>query len=49
MQEPEDALVEEITDKNFDYWLNRPFVGAELRQELAKANVLIVPNESEQD
>lgn len=45
----EDQLVEETTEENFGYWLNRPFVSEELRNELRDANVLIVPAEGVRD
>lgn len=43
MRKAEDEFIEEATDNKFDYWLNRPNASAELRQELAKETVLIVP------
>ena len=45
MDEAGDLIQESATDKNFDYWLNRPFVGEELRRELKNATLLIVPAE----
>jgi len=34
------------TPKNFSYWLSRPYVSATLKQDLDKANLLIVPTEN---
>jgi hypothetical protein len=45
MADEEDVLIEKDSKENFSSWLNRPFVGEELRKELAKANVLMVPME----
>jgi len=47
MHEPskEPDLTVEDTTKDFQYWLNRPYIGAELRKQLAAANFLVVPRE----
>ncbi len=49
MNETDDVIQESATDKNFDYWLNRPFVSEELRRDLKNANLLIVPTEGVRD
>ncbi len=39
----------EPTEKGLAYWTSRPFIGADLRQQLAGASVLVVPQEGFRD
>ena len=39
----------ENTTENFETWINRPFIPDELKPQLRKANVLIVPREGFQE
>lgn len=39
------ALLLESGTESLQTWIKRPFVGDNLRQQLSKANVLVVPNE----
>jgi len=41
----EEEFSHKLTTKNFDYWLNRPFVSELLRGSLVDAQVLLVPQE----
>ncbi|OGR44162.1 MAG: hypothetical protein A2X35_13280 [Elusimicrobia bacterium GWA2_61_42] len=34
------------TSENFSYWLNRPYIGGELRKELEKSTLLVIPSEN---
>lgn len=34
------------TSENFSYWLNRPYISEELRKELNKSTLLVVPSEN---
>lgn len=38
-------LFVEPTNKDFAYWLRRPYISAELRSRLSEVNVLLVPQE----
>lgn len=39
----------ELSDKGFEYWVNRPYIESDLKKGLLKANVLIVPAENFRD
>ncbi len=39
------SLTSKETTENFETWLNKPFVSAELKQSLADASILILPTE----
>lgn len=38
-------LIEEASTESFQTWIKRPYLGDSLREQLSKANVLVVPNE----
>lgn len=40
----ENRLTIEPSDKTLDYWLDRPYLSAQTREELRGANLLMVPN-----
>lgn len=35
-----------LSNRGFDYWVNRPYISANLKRDLSKVNVLIVPIEN---
>lgn len=41
------TLLVEASDETIDTWINRPYVDDELRDQLSKASVLLVPTEDE--
>ena len=45
----EKEVVIEDTDHDFSYWLNRPYISEELRKELEKSDILIIPKEGIRD
>lgn len=34
-----------VINEDFDFWINKPYIGVELKDKLKKANVLLVPRE----
>ncbi len=48
MEQSSDGIELNVTDtsQNFSYWLGRPYVSPALKQDLEKANLLIVPTEN---
>lgn len=42
----DELLTVEESDYTFDYWLNKPYIGNELKENLKKANLLLVPFEN---
>jgi hypothetical protein len=46
---PEPIIAVEDTGQSFDFWLTRPFIPDALREQLSRANVLIVPTEGHRD
>lgn len=44
-QDDQPVIVTRSSEESFQTWIDRPYIGEELRRQLAGANVLIVPSE----
>jgi hypothetical protein len=44
-QESQDQFVVEKSETSFDAWLSKPYISDQLRRQLSKSNVLLLPQE----